>query len=60
MPSFVRLLAVDDTRMLAQIAAWHVTAVVAVTVRNSLLGNYLIDLLGPPAVVVGDVMGWHT
>ena len=59
-PSFVRILAVDDTRMLAQIAAWHVTAVVAVTVRNSILGNYLIDLLGPPAVVVGDVMGWHT
>jgi hypothetical protein len=37
-----------------------VTAVVAVTVRNSILGNYLIDLLGPPSVVVGDVMGWHT
>ncbi len=59
-PSFVRILAVDDARMLAQIAAWHVTAVVAVTVRNSILGNYLIDLLGPPAVVVGDVMGWRT
>jgi hypothetical protein len=59
-PSFVRILAVDDKRMLAQIAAWHVTAVVAVTVRNSILGHYLIDLLGPPAVVVGDVMGWHT
>jgi hypothetical protein len=59
-PSFVRILAVDDTRMLTQIAAWHVTAVVAVTVRNSILGNYLIDLLGPPAVVIGDVMGWHT
>jgi hypothetical protein len=59
-PSFVRILAVDDKRMLAQIAAWHVTAVVAVTVRNSILGNYLIDLLGPPSVVVGDVMGWRT
>jgi hypothetical protein len=59
-PSFVRILAVDDTRMLAQIAAWHVTAVVAVTVRHSILGTYLIDLLGPPAVVVGDVMGWRT
>jgi hypothetical protein len=59
-PSFVRILAVDDKRMLAQIAAWHVTAVVAVTVRNSILGNYLINLLGPPAVVVGDMMGWRT
>jgi hypothetical protein len=59
-PSFVRILAVDDKRMLAQIAAWHVTAVVAVTVKNSILGNYLINLLGPPSVVVGDIMGWHT
>jgi len=59
-PSFVRILAVDDKRMLAQIAAWHVTAVVAVTVRNSILGHYLINLLGPPAVVVGDMMGWRT
>jgi len=59
-PGFVRIEAVNDTRMLAQIAAWHVTAVVAVTVRNSILGHYLINLLGPPSVVVGDVMGWRT
>jgi hypothetical protein len=59
-PSFVRIEAVNDTRMLAQIAAWHVTAVVAVTVRNSVLGRYLVNLLGPPSVVVGDVMAWHT
>jgi len=59
-PGFVPIAAVNDTRMLAQIAAWHVTAVVAVTVRNSVLGHYLINLLGPPSVVVGDLMGWHT
>ena len=59
-PGFVPIAAVNDTRMLAQIAAWHVTAVVAVTVRNSVLGHYLINLLGPPSVAVGDVMGWHT
>ena len=59
-PGFVPIEAVNDTRMLAQIAAWHVTAVVAVTVRNSVLGHYLINLLGPPSVVVGDVMGWRT
>ena len=58
--SYVPIDAVDDTRMLAQLAAWHVTAVVAVTVRNSILGDYLINLLGPPSVVVGDVMAWHT
>jgi hypothetical protein len=59
-PSYVRIEAVDAKRMLAQIAAWHVTAVVAVTVRNSVLGNYLVNLLGPPSVVTGDVMAWHT
>ena len=46
--------------MLAQIAAWHVTAVVAVTLRNSILGKYLTNLLGPPSVVTGDVMAWPT
>jgi hypothetical protein len=59
-PRYVRIEAVDAKRMLAQIAAWHVTAVVAVTVRNSVLGNYLVDVLGPPSVVTGDVMAWHT
>jgi hypothetical protein len=59
-PSYVPIEAVNDTRMLAQIAAWHVTAVVAVTVQNSVLGDYLTNLLGPPTVVVGDVMAWNT
>jgi hypothetical protein len=59
-PSYVRIEAVDAKRMLAQIAAWHVSAVVAVTLRNSILGHYLVNLLGPPSVVVGDVMAWHT
>jgi hypothetical protein len=59
-PHYVRIQAVDAKRMLAQIAAWHVTAVVAVTVRNSVLGHYLVNLLGPPSVVSGDVMAWHT
>jgi hypothetical protein len=58
-PASVPFAAVNDTRMLAQVAAWHVTAVVAVTVRNSVLGDYLTDLLGPPSVVVGDVMAWR-
>ncbi len=59
-PSYVRIGAVSNAKMLAQIAAWHVTAVVAVTVRNSGLGQYLTSLLGPPAVVTGDVMAWRT
>jgi hypothetical protein len=59
-PSYVGIPAVSSKRMLAQIAAWHVTAVVAVTVRNSRLGDYLTNLLGPPSVVTGDIMAWHT
>jgi len=59
-PSYVPIAAVNPARMLAQIAAWHVTAVVAVAVRNSVLGDYLTNLLGPPSVVVGDIMAWHT
>jgi hypothetical protein len=59
-PSYVRIEAVNDKRMLAQIAAWHVTAVVAVAVRHSILGHYLTNLLGPPSVVVGDIMAWRT
>ena len=59
-PSYVQIGAVSNAKMLAQIAAWHVTAVVAVTVRNSVLGHYLTSLLGPPAVVTGDVMAWRT
>ena len=59
-PGYVPIAAVNPKRMLAQIAAWHVTAVVAVTVRNSVLGDYLTSLLGPPSVVVGDIMAWHT
>jgi hypothetical protein len=59
-PSFVPIEAVNGQRMLAQIAAWHVSAVVAVTVRNSVLGNYLVNLLGPPSIVTGDIMAWRT
>jgi hypothetical protein len=59
-PSYVRIEQVSPAKMRAQIAAWHVTAMVAVTVRNSDLGDYLTSVLGPPAVVAGDVMAWRT
>jgi hypothetical protein len=59
-PGYVHIAALSDKRMLAQIAAWHVTAVVAVTLRHSALGDYLTNLLGPPVVVVGDIMAWRT
>jgi hypothetical protein len=58
-PSYVRIGAVSNATMLAQIAAWHVSAVVAVAVQNSDLADYLTALLGPPSVVTGDVMAWR-
>ena len=59
-PGYVPVAAVSPKQMLAQIAAWHVAAVVAVTVRNSVLGGYLSNLLGPPSAVTGDIMVWYT
>ena len=52
--------AVSPEQMYAQIAAWRVTAVVAVVARNTLLGDYLTALLGPPVASAGDVMAWRT
>ena len=54
----LRVRAVTPGQMLAQIATWRVTAVVAVAARNSALGGYLAGLLGPPTVAVGDVLAW--
>ena len=46
-------------QMLAQLRAWRVAAVVAVAQRDSKLGRYLTALLGPPAVIKGDVVAWR-
>jgi len=46
--------------MREQIRAWRVSAVVAVAKPDSRLGRYLTVLLGPPAVVAGDVLAWRT
>jgi hypothetical protein len=59
-PDYVRIAAVSPGPMRAQIAAWHTTAVVAATLRGTPLYTYLAALLGPPAVVIGDVMAWRT
>jgi hypothetical protein len=59
-PDYVRIAAVSPGAMRAQIAAWHTTAVVAVTLRGTPVYAYLAALLGPPAVVIGDVMAWRT
>ena len=51
---------VTNNKMLEQIRAWKVSAVVAVATPGSRLGRYLTALLGSPAVVAGDVMAWRT
>jgi len=43
----------------AQLRAWDLAAVVAVTPAGSALGRYLTGLLGPPAVRDGQVLGWR-
>jgi len=56
---FVRVKAVTDTAMRAQIAAWRVTVVVAVAKPDSGLGQYLTVLFGRPAAAAGDVLAWR-
>jgi hypothetical protein len=43
----------------AQIAAWRGAAIVAVAKPNSVLGDYLAVLFGPPQVIAGDVLAWR-
>jgi hypothetical protein len=50
---------VTNKKMLEQIRAWKVSAVVAVATPGSRLGRYLTALLGSPAVVAGDVTAWR-
>jgi len=57
---YVQVRSVTNTRMLEQIRAWRVSAVVAVAKPGTRLGRYLTDLLGPPAVVTGGVTAWRT
>jgi hypothetical protein len=56
---YVAVKAVTDVKMRAQIAAWRVSAVVAVTTRDTVLGRYLTALYGAPAAAAGDVLGWR-
>jgi len=51
--------AVSLQQMRAQIAAWGVSAVVAVAPPASLLAGYLTVLLGSPYAASGDVLAWR-
>jgi hypothetical protein len=57
--SFVGVKAVTAAAMRAQIAAWRVSAVVAVAKPDSVLGRYLTALFGQPAATTGDVLAWR-
>ena len=48
----------DAAQMRAQFAGWKLSAIVAVTGPRSSFGRYLTGLLGPPAVRVGQILGW--
>jgi hypothetical protein len=58
-PVYVHVKSVTNTGMREQIRAWRVSAVVAVARPGTRLGRYLTAILGPPAVVTGDVMAWR-
>lgn len=49
----------SNASVLAQLSTWHPAAVVAVTNSSSVLGKYLIALLGQPSVNAGGVLGWR-
>ena len=51
--------AVSLEQMRAQVETWRVAAIVAVVKPDSLLGDYLTVLLGPPQVTAGDVLAWR-
>jgi hypothetical protein len=56
---YVPVQVVTDTQMRAQLSTWDLSAVVAVTVPNSVLGRYLTVILGQPTLVTGDIMAWR-
>ncbi len=43
----------------ADLKTWRPAAVVAVTTTTSRLGTFLIQLFGPPATRIGNVLGWR-
>jgi hypothetical protein len=49
----------DAAQMRAQFAGWQISAIVADTTAQSVLGRYLTGLLGPPAIRTGQVLGWR-
>jgi len=46
-------------RLRADLGYWKLTALVAVTSRDSALGKYLTRTFGPPTIQRGSVLAWR-
>jgi hypothetical protein len=57
--TFTPVAAVSTGQMRTQLAAWGVTAVVAVTPPDSALAQYLTVMLGRPGAASGGVIAWR-
>jgi hypothetical protein len=51
--------AASAAQVRADLGYWRLTALVAVTSRDSALGKYLIRTFGPPTVQRGSVLAWR-
>ena len=54
-----RAAAPSTAQLRSDVAYWRPAAIVAVTSRDSLLGRYLSNVFGPPAVQDGSVLAWR-
>jgi len=54
-----RAAAPSTARLRSDMAYWRPAAIVAVTSRDSLLGRYLSNVFGPPALQDGSVLAWR-
>jgi hypothetical protein len=48
----------SPAQLRADLAYWHLAAILAVTTPTSRLGRYLAATFGPPAIEAGDVLAW--
>jgi hypothetical protein len=48
----------SPAQLRADLAYWHLAAILAVTTPTSRLGRYLAATFGPPVIEAGDVLAW--
>ena len=49
----------SQSQLRADLAYWHLAAIVAVTTRDTRLGRYLAAEFGPPTTQVGGMLAWR-